>query len=244
MVKLNSIEKTALIFAGIWASLCFLTGWALRLSLTSTLLLVAIAESLWLLYGYSLRWQLPTVPGPEPHLFSGHLPELLSEGAPALYRRLYKQYGPVFRVFMGRRVRIVVCDIEWVSKIGNSDFTVYDGRPTPSIRSRESYSLLSIRGPLWHKIRSALVPTFSSNQLKSIVPHLITATDRLNQNLSKIAPDQPLNMLDAWSGMTMDAIGLVAFGTDFDCQNLQNQDSTCLLWCVLVCAGDLCLSCK
>ncbi len=236
------VGLTAAVLAVVWtlstlAVGYFAMGWALfsRQMFTA----IAAVQAWWLWYGYSVSRQLPSFKGPPVYnLFSGHLPEIINEGYAAFYRRCQQQYGNLFRIVLGQRAHVIVCDPVLVSKICNSEFSVYDGRDDPFSGST---SLILIRGAPWHRIRSALQPAFTSDQTKASTHHFITCTDRLIDRMKAIAtpPLSPggnfvlsprsgdagkepvkklLDLPTVLSAMTMDCIGSAAFGTNFECQ--------------------------
>eukprot|EP00697_Spironema_sp_BW2_P005365 gnl/Spiro4/17480_TR9299_c0_g1_i1.p1 gnl/Spiro4/17480_TR9299_c0_g1~~gnl/Spiro4/17480_TR9299_c0_g1_i1.p1 ORF type:complete len:563 (-),score=98.28 gnl/Spiro4/17480_TR9299_c0_g1_i1:99-1733(-) len=195
---------------------------------------VSILLVLLVAYGYWPALTLPDIPGPPFTPFFGSYPEILRVGAPTLFDQYRRLYGPIFKVYEGRRCVVVCCNAQLAQEVGLSKTKQMPDRPVPAFRrfARKSYSLLWTTGKLWKRARAALVPVFSTNMLKSFAPYIHTAVDRFLDNIayspkSAVAgfePDGSINAFDWWSRLTMEVIGVSAFGKNFRTQQRLGLD--------------------
>lgn len=174
-----------------------------------------------LLYGLFPCLRLSGIPGPAPHLFFGHYPELLTEGAPAFYRRMAQRYGKVVRLFNGRTPVLLVTDPDMIKLIGTTYFSTFTNRPdVDEIIVRKSSGLVRAKDEQWKRIRSTVVPIFSEKQLRGFLDTMNKSIETMRANLNGIAgKDVAISMFEWWSGMTMEVIGATAFGTHFPTQD-------------------------
>ncbi|GAB4820987.1 hypothetical protein N2152v2_008033 [Parachlorella kessleri] len=208
--------------------------WALALSW--------LAAAVWIgLHGLNIvnRWKHRHLPGPKPAWFAGNarrknnLPDQLGEfGYSHLaLRRWARQYGPAFVFYMGQQPVIVLNDPELIREAGVKNFKAFQDRPQPRVRTGppvdmqfQNSGILSAKGKYWRGVRSACEPMFHTSALTSYAPAMNQAVDRLVEKLGPACGSgSGVNVNTALNGLTMDVIGLTAFGVDFRAQEADSD---------------------
>ena len=136
--------------------------------------------------GYSLTSHV-SLPGPKPWPYVGNLVDVAKYGG--LHKAFVeygKQYGKVYKMYLGRFPMITVADPEMLKHILVRDFDKFPNRPDFT-RSNPplDVGLFSAQDDTWRRIRSILTPMFSLSKLKEVVPIIEDATEPLMDKLMK-----------------------------------------------------------
>ncbi|KAL3152434.1 hypothetical protein ABBQ32_001484 [Trebouxia sp. C0010 RCD-2024] len=135
----------------------------------------------------------------------------------------YRQYGPIYKFFLGRAPVVVVTDPDLLKQLCTKSFMKFHDRPDLQMRLSEGREIsdegmLAAKGRYWTGLRAACEPVFHSDKLQSYVPITNTALTSLIQKLDAVQADGPVEINLALAGMTMDVIGASAFGVNFKAQ--------------------------
>jgi len=170
--------------------------------------------------GYSLTSHV-SLPGPKPWPYVGNLVDVAKYGG--LHKAFVeygKQYGKVYKMYLGRFPMITVADPEMLRHILVRDFDKFPNRPDFT-RSNPplDVGLFSAQDDTWRRIRSILTPMFSLSKLKEVVPIIEDATDPLMDKLMKSTESERSVDVSTIFGMfSLDVILRVAFGLEAEIQ--------------------------
>lgn len=188
---------------------------------TAVLLLV-------ILYGCNLpaRWRYRHVPGPRPSWLGGGLDQLnVPFDSHTVINKWARQYGPLFKMFVGHTPVIIITDPDLVKQIGTKSFMKFHNRPQPIMRFHhgnqtefEEAGMLFAKHKFWAGIRATCEPLFHSRMLRAHAPLINQAASGLVRRLTGMHKAGAVQINNAMSSMTMEVIGGVAFGVDFRAQ--------------------------
>eukprot|EP01116_Phalansterium_solitarium_P019436 TRINITY_DN5411_c0_g1_i2.p1 TRINITY_DN5411_c0_g1~~TRINITY_DN5411_c0_g1_i2.p1 ORF type:complete len:381 (-),score=94.66 TRINITY_DN5411_c0_g1_i2:198-1301(-) len=166
-----------------------------------------------------LNWPSSTIPGPKPHWLWGSRSEISS-----IYEvhrdllRLSGQYGSILRLNMPGRLLIVLSDAAEIRRLFNRPFDELE--ITPNFQKTfgdVSQGLLILTGDTWRHHRKLLQPAFSPANLKHTVAAANAVCDVLDERWDEhVATGEFFNACSDFSNLTLDVIGLVAFGYEFN----------------------------
>ncbi|KAL0023003.1 hypothetical protein WJX79_005828 [Trebouxia sp. C0005] len=181
-----------------------------------------------IVYGCNLpaRWRYRHVPGPRPSWLGGSLDKLnVPFDSHIVINKWARQYGPLFKIFVGHTPVIIVTDPDLVKQIGTKSFMKFHNRPQPIMRFHhgnqtelEETGMLFAKHKFWAGIRATCEPLFHSRMLRAHVPLINQAAGGLVRRLKRTHMAGAVQINNAMSGMTMEVIGGVAFGVDFRAQ--------------------------
>lgn len=119
---------------------------------------------------------------------------------------------------------MVVADPDMLRQVMVRDFNSFPNRMTLRFATKPMKDcLLALKNERWKRVRSILTPAFSTAKMKEMVPLINTAVDVLMNNLNVHAESgEAFDIHKSFGCFTMDVIASVAFGTQVDSQN--NQD--------------------
>ncbi|KAL0052923.1 hypothetical protein WJX82_009946 [Trebouxia sp. C0006] len=180
------------------------------------------------IYGCNLpaRWRYRHVPGPRPSWLGGGLDQLnVPFDSHTVINKWARQYGPLFKIFVGHTPVIIITDPDLVKQIGTKSFMKFHNRPQPIMRFHhgnqtefEEAGMLFAKHKFWAGIRATCEPLFHSCMLRAHAPLINQAASGLVRRLTRMPKAGAVQINNAVSGMTMEVIGGVAFGVDFRAQ--------------------------
>ena len=101
-----------------------------------------------------------------------------------------KEYGKVYKMYLGRDPIIVVSDVDMLKQILVTDFEKFRNRPEfISGNAPLNKGLFGARNNDWKRARSILTPTFSASKLKEIVPIIEEAIEILLPKFEQFAKE-------------------------------------------------------
>ncbi|XP_032378719.1 thromboxane-A synthase [Etheostoma spectabile] len=193
------------------------------LSMTLSLFVIFLGLLYWYsIYPFSVLSRCG-IAHPKPIPFLGNL-LMFRQGFLKPLNELIKTHGRVCGYYLGRRPVVVIADPDMLRQVMVRDFSSFPNRMTIRFASKPMTDcLLMLRNERWKRVRSILTPSFSSAKMKEMVPLINTATDALMSNLNVSAESgQAFDIHRCFGCFTMDVIASVAFATQVDSQN--NQD--------------------
>ncbi|KAL3142384.1 hypothetical protein ABBQ38_002720 [Trebouxia sp. C0009 RCD-2024] len=193
---------------------------------SSIQILLVLAAAVVVYYGFNIqsRWKLRAMPGPPLAWMFGNLNQLGARfGIHLTLEQWYRQYGPIYKFFLGRTPVVVVTDPELLKQLCTKSFMKFHDRPDLQMRLSEGREIsdegmLAAKGRYWTGLRAACEPVFHSDKLQSYVPITNMAMTSLIQKLDAVQAEGPVEINLALAGMTMDVIGASAFGVNFKAQ--------------------------
>ncbi|KAL4428351.1 hypothetical protein ABPG75_002440 [Micractinium tetrahymenae] len=136
------------------------------------------------------------------------------------------KYGPCYRYFLGRQPCVVLSDPELVRQVAVKRFMSFHDRPQSAIRNGgvrdalfQDSGILFATGRYWLGIRTACEPLFHSAALSAYAPMMHECIDQLVDKLQAVAGSaEGVNVSELLKEMSLDVIGITAFGVDFKAQ--------------------------
>lgn len=155
------------------------------------------------------------IPGPEPSLLSGNLPELTRNGSLASFAEWTKKYGDIVGYYNGSIPYVIVKDPKLLRQIQIKDFGAFQSRGVTSTFSVYHWSaknsVFNTPAERWKEMRSLLTPTFTSGKMRQMCDLLSACTDEFLAVLEgKVGG--AFNIDNDFQRLTMDVIVRAAFG--------------------------------
>lgn len=125
-------------------------------------------------------WSKRGIKTPTPLPFLGNLHTVFLRPRQIVELEMPRKYGKVYGQYMGTIPILCVTDIDVVNKICIKDFSIFRDHLGFGIPNRyERNFLFLMKGDEWHRLRSALSPTFSSGRMKVIFKILDKCSEEL-----------------------------------------------------------------
>uniref|UniRef100_A0A182LXM8 Cytochrome P450 n=1 Tax=Anopheles culicifacies TaxID=139723 RepID=A0A182LXM8_9DIPT len=178
-------------------------------------------------YVYSY-WDRHGLPNLKPEIPYGNL-RILAEKKESfnvainnLYTRSTDRLVGVYLFF---RPAILIRDAHLAKRIMVNDFQHFHDRGVYCNEHGDpmSANLFALPGQRWKSLRAKFTPTFTSGQLRNMLPTFLDVGEKLQHFLEKFANgSDTVNMRDIISRYTLDVVASVFFGFEANC--LQNPD--------------------
>lgn len=184
---------------------------------------LAVIVSTWTLW--PSKYDLDRIPGPWKHgmpLF-GNIVELV---VPAFHRVLLSwtnEYGGIFRLRVMWRDIVIVADPREAAKIMGRGEGALDKSPDlykPINQMVEHHAhpnlLTAASDPKWKIVRKAVAVSFSHGNIKRKFPMVQEKINEVIDRLTVLGRNASVDVDQAALRVTLDVVGLVAFGHDFE----------------------------
>ncbi|KAG2443022.1 hypothetical protein HYH02_009438 [Chlamydomonas schloesseri] len=191
---------------------------------------VLLCVVLWLRSLLLPRYDLDAIPGPWPHALP-LLGNILSVLRPDFHRVLLRwcdQYGGVVRVKFLWQDGLLVTDPGALASIcgrgeGACDKAAAIYTPINAMCTPRGHAnlLTSPADESWRAIRKAVAVSFAWNNIKNKFPVIRDRTSVLLEWLRSLGPAASVDVDQAALRVTLDVIGLTAFGHDYGCVRLR-----------------------
>jgi len=130
-----------------------------------------------------------------------------------------RKLGPTYIFWAGWKPLVVLCDADDMRKMLNDkEELFYKTNPfgaNPTLPRVMGTSLLTISGTKWKSQRRAMDPAFQYKKIRTLVPLFARCTNKLIQKWERQCSNGPVKVEEGLTALTLDAIGLGAFGYDF-----------------------------
>ncbi|XP_050077617.1 cytochrome P450 6d3-like [Anopheles maculipalpis] len=173
-------------------------------------------------YVYSY-WDRHGLPNLKPEIPYGNL-RILAEKKESLnvaINNLYDQSSErLVGVYLFFRPAILVRDAHLAKRIMVNDFQHFHDRGVYCNEHGDpmSANLFALPGQRWKSLRGKLTPTFTSGQLRNMLPTFLEVGNKLQHYLESLATDkQIVNMRDIVSRYVLDVVASVFFGFEANC---------------------------
>ncbi|XP_053661963.1 cytochrome P450 6d3-like [Anopheles marshallii] len=184
--------------------------------------LLAVIVLLALKYVYSY-WDRHGIPNLRPEIPYGNL-RILAEKKESfniavnnLYARSTDRLVGVYLFF---RPALLIRDAHLAKRIMVNDFQHFHDRGVYCNEHSDpmSANLFALPGQRWKNLRGKLTPTFTSGQLRNMLPTFLDVGQKLQRYLEDLAIDnQIVNMRDIVSRYVLDVVASVFFGFESNC---------------------------
>ncbi|KRZ87262.1 Thromboxane-A synthase [Trichinella sp. T8] len=170
--------------------------------------------------------------GPKPNLLFGNVLEFIDpnvkweEDQSVLFKKLKRQYGDVYGIYLGPQLNVVVTDLDVARDILIKNFSCFTDRSNIAILEKKPMSecLFNLRQQEWKDIRSTVVHTFSNRIMRemasSCLPKIMKFLDGLD---SYAASGTAFDIYKNFQVLTVDVIAQCAFALDLDLNESQNR---------------------
>ncbi|KFB36875.1 AGAP008217-PA-like protein [Anopheles sinensis] len=192
-----------------------------------TLGLVAVVIFLGLKYIYSY-WDRNGLPNIKPEIPFGNLRTLAEKkesfgiAINNLYLRSTERLVGVYLFF---RPAILIRDPHLAKRIMLNDFQYFHDRGVYCNEERDplSSNLFALPGQRWKNLRARLTPTFTSGQLRNMMPTFLDVGKKLMAQMEKLVERETvLEMRDVTSRFVLEIVASVFFGFEANC--IENSD--------------------
>uniref|UniRef100_A0A182PZ01 Uncharacterized protein n=1 Tax=Anopheles epiroticus TaxID=199890 RepID=A0A182PZ01_9DIPT len=173
-------------------------------------------------YIYSY-WDRHGFPSLKPEIPYGNLRLLAQkkESFNLAVNNLYSQSSErLVGVYLFFRPAILVRDAHLAKRIMVNDFQYFHDRGIYCNERHDpmSANLFALPGQRWKNLRAKLTPTFTSGQLRSMLPTFLKEGKKLQQYLDNLASEkQTVNVRDIVSRYVLDVVASVFFGFEANC---------------------------
>eukprot|EP00884_Botryococcus_braunii_P023274 jgi/Botrbrau1/9630/Bobra.0131s0010.1 len=184
---------------------------------------IFVAVTRWLRDRALLLKQMPCAPGE--HLIIGHADLAVHPKNHVIFKDLSDKLGPIYYVRILAFHGVMVSDPDLVhalharpaypKNIDRPDMMrVFSEFNSPS----HDDNLLSAPStdPLWKLVRRGVSPAFNAANIRHGFDYVVEVAERLVRTLKACGPEGAVNIDEAMERESMDVIGLVGFGKDFD----------------------------
>ncbi|KAK7602693.1 hypothetical protein V9T40_006667 [Parthenolecanium corni] len=174
-------------------------------------------------------WRKNGVPSTSPWTILGDLWPTFVEGKiiAFVYNDIYKAFPNEKFVGIYDLIypNLIVRDPELIGSILVKDFAHFQDRVTVQKRtSRLDYHLITLCGEQWKSVRTKIVPTFSPNKLKGMLPMIEYCAQAFDSQLrEKALTGESFDAKETSARFTLDVIGCCMLGLRFN--SLDDQDS-------------------
>lgn len=205
-------------------------------TLVQLLILVILGVSAWIQHrkrAHTLLARNGIPSEPVDDILWGNMRTMMKGSGTPVINQWHSKYGRIFGYYLGSKAKVVVSDLELLSRIQIKQFnhfvqrTIFNVVGGFELWPQYEKSLISdrISDTRWKEQRSLLSSAFSSAKLKSAVPlvndAIVTMMNLLEQQRTE-DPENQFNMHKVFQGLTMDSIGRSAFGVQTKAQ--ENPD--------------------
>ncbi|KAG2434476.1 hypothetical protein HYH02_012305 [Chlamydomonas schloesseri] len=173
------------------------------------------------------RYAYRKFPGPFGLPFLGNLPQIAAMDTTAFLTSSAVKYGPVCKVWFGTRPWVLINDPElvrrhafrWAARPG--DFASFLHVMTGENRAIDRAGVVLAEGEAWRRTRRVFEASIiHPASLAAHVPAMRRCLERFGRRLERHAlSGEPLDMAAALGDLMLAAMGQIAYGVDFGCED-------------------------
>ncbi|XP_055632485.1 probable cytochrome P450 6d5 [Toxorhynchites rutilus septentrionalis] len=195
---------------------------ASRMIFTLTFALLAVVFYLVLKYIYSY-WDRHGLPNLKPHIPFGNLKTVAMQTESigmAINSIYWKTKGQLVGIYLFFRPAIMIRDAQLAHRIMTEDFNSFRDRGVYCDEEGDPFSahLFALAGKQWKHLRNKLTPTFTSGQLRNMLPTILGVGVKLQNHLRPAAAaGEVMEMRDMISRFVLEIIATVFFGFEANC---------------------------
>ncbi|XP_006887285.1 PREDICTED: uncharacterized protein LOC102855481 [Elephantulus edwardii] len=195
----------------------FLQGVGSTSMVTVTLAVALLAFLTWYSTSAFSRLEKLGIRHPRPSPFIGNL-MFFCQGFWEGQLELRRRFGPLCGYYLGRRMFIVISDPAMIQQVLVEDFSNFSNRMVSGLESKPvAESVLFLRDKRWEEVRGVLMPAFSPEMLREVMPLVSQACDLLLMHLEPYSGSgAPFDIQRCYTCYTTDLVASIAFGTPLD----------------------------
>jgi cytochrome P450/NADPH-cytochrome P450 reductase len=162
---------------------------------------------------------LQPIPQPPPYPVIGNLLDVRGEAPILNLMKLAETYGPIYRLRLSGPSMVVLSSFELVDQVcDNERFDKFLGPAIKTARAVAGDGLFTAwtDEPNWRKAHNILTPAFGSMAIRSYLPEMGDIALQLVGKWSRLNPDEEIDVAADMTRLTLDTIGLCAFGYRFN----------------------------
>uniref|UniRef100_A0A182PZ02 Uncharacterized protein n=1 Tax=Anopheles epiroticus TaxID=199890 RepID=A0A182PZ02_9DIPT len=189
-----------------------------------TLALFAAVIFLALRYIYS-HWERHGLPHLKPEIPYGNIRTVAEKKESfgiAINNLYHRSSDRLLGLYLFFRPAIMIRDPHLAKRIMVNDFQNFHDRGVYCNEEHDPFSanLFALPGQRWKNLRAKLTPTFTSGQLRNMLPTLLAVGNKLLERMDKVADVQSIvDMRDIASRFVLDTIASVFFGFEANCMH-------------------------
>jgi len=184
--------------------------------------LIAIAFSLFMLYGYAPYgfFKNTGIKGPKPLPFIGTF-LAYRHGIHNFDMECFQKYGRVYSFFDGRQPMMGVMDTAMIKAILVKEcYSVFTNRRDIGLNGPLADAVSVVEDDAWRRIRSVLSPSFTSGRLKEMYKIMMLHSNNMIKDLHRKAEaGEAITVKDVFGPYSMDTVTSTAFSVDIDSIN-------------------------
>ncbi|WIA09117.1 hypothetical protein OEZ85_008529 [Tetradesmus obliquus] len=165
------------------------------------------------------RWKYRHIPGPCYRAIFGNLPEFRKYGSHEFMVACRAKYGPVFKLWFGHRVWVVVCDPDLGKRVNYKCLNrpqIGDALIRGPVTRPENKGLFFTRDDVWRMVHRVWQPAFYADSVHACAPLMSDTSRRLVTRLQGLAGEgRPVDLWREVGNLTMAIVGTAAYGIDF-----------------------------
>jgi cytochrome P450 / NADPH-cytochrome P450 reductase len=156
------------------------------------------------------------IPEPKHHLLLKNAPELNPDAPVQSLARLGRELGPIYRFATPLETWIVVSSHELVAEA--CDQNRFDKSVNIALQqvrdfTRDGLFTAYTEEPNWSKAHRILMPAFGPLALRDYFDPMLDIADQMFTKWERFGPDSVIDVVDNMTRLTLDTIGLCAFGS-------------------------------
>lgn len=159
------------------------------------------------------------IPQPPSKLLVGNLLDIVSETPVQAMIKLAREYGPIFRLDIAGRQRVIVSGFELVNELADeSRFDKKVWAPLKKVRTFAGDGLFTAKTqePNWRKAHNILLPNFSMRAMQGYFPMMLDIAEQLMVKWARMNADDEIDVAGDMTRLTLDTIGLCGFDYRFN----------------------------
>lgn len=159
------------------------------------------------------------VPQPRVRPLVGNVPDVGTETPVQGMVKLAQEYGPIFRLTFPSRSMYVLSGYELVADACDQNrFDKFVHGPLQHIRDFAGDGLFTAYTdePNWGKAHRLLMPAFGPAAMRNYFDDMLDIADQMFTKWERLGPDEPIEVSDNMTRLTLDTIALSGFGYRFN----------------------------
>lgn len=154
--------------------------------------------------------------GPFAFPFAGTLPWLLMfKNNRKLDFKYFKKFGTIHGEYMGQTPLLVISNAKMAKQILMTDFHIFNQTQKLPVKMKFfENALTSLHGPKWKRLRSIVLPTFTSGKLRKTVQHFDLPMRNFFENLDNLVvkgEEDRTQIKELTQGYALDVIAKFVF---------------------------------
>ncbi|KAI1211604.1 cytochrome P450 [Annulohypoxylon truncatum] len=159
------------------------------------------------------------IPGPPGWPLIGNLLDIELENTPQSFTVLAKEWGQIYKLYLGGTVRIFINSHELVDDVcSRKEFGKHIMGSIAALSKVLPDGLFTVdtAQETWGQGRRILNPAFTPSSIKNMFDEMLDITSQLALKWARHGPECPIDVSDDFTRLTLDTIALTAMDTRFN----------------------------